>query len=82
MKNKILITVEGGIVQNVSTNFEAEIVIVDFDLKSDDPVIVSEKLEPDAVLGQKDKFYEEFYSKDAVAKEDQFVYEKLKELNF
>lgn len=82
MKNKILITVEGGIVQNVSTNFDADIVIVDFDLKNDEPVIVTEKLSPDAIIGPSDNFYEEHYSKDCLMPEDQFVYDKLKELNF
>lgn len=62
MKTKILITVEGGIVQSViSNNKEIEYVIVDYDLKGDEPVIVGEKTKPEKLKG--DNFYELFTDK-------------------
>jgi len=53
MKAKIIIIVEGGIVQSVHANMDADIIIADYDRKADDPdeeVIVSEILSPDTVF--------------------------------
>lgn len=81
MRNKILITVEGGTVQNVTTNFDAEIVIVDYDSQGDDPVIVSDILEPDTIVPEgelfsKTLFEGKLHNDVAEAKR------KLKDLNF
>jgi len=52
MKTKIVIMVDGGIVQAVySNNTETKIVIIDNDNKGDDPepTYISEAKEPDAI---------------------------------
>lgn len=50
-KVKILITVEGGIVQSVcASSADVEIAIVDYDKHSDDPVCVSVPSSPDVVF--------------------------------
>lgn len=79
--NKILITVEGGIVQSICTNFEAQYVVIDYDKHSDEPVLVGEINEPDSVLGVDDKFYD-LFKENSTDKDDLYVRKKLKKLKF
>ena len=81
-KIKILIIVEGGIVQSVSTNYEAEIVVVDFDKHGDEPVIVSDILSPDSIIGENEKFHEELYKPKMTDKDEEYARLKLKKLKF
>ncbi len=78
-KSKILITVEGGIVQSVmSTDTNIQFVIVDYDLKGDEPVIVSDPTKPEKL--KTENFYELFTDeKDPI---DMEVRDKLKRLKF
>jgi hypothetical protein len=78
-KLKILITVEGGIVQSICTNVDADIVVIDYDDKSDDPVLVSEILSPDSItdgLMHVELFKGDLHSSEKIAQE------QLKDLNF
>lgn len=46
MKPKILITVEGGIVQSVNSNTDIEVVIVDYDTANEiEPVVIRKGLQ-------------------------------------
>ena len=81
-KIKILITVEGGIVQNVCTNnSDCEIVIIDYDDKGDEPVLVSEVLEPDMVINANELFYKKVF-KDPLHPSELLAKEQLKDLKF
>jgi hypothetical protein len=64
MKTKILITVEGCIIQNISANADIEIVIVDYDNWKDDEQIVSEILSPDTQIKEDEKFHEHLFGAD------------------
>lgn len=79
---KILITVEGGIVQSICTNLDAQIVVVDYDKHGDERIIVSDKLEPDTIIANDNKFYKELFKKNSTDKDELFVHKKLKKLNF
>lgn len=79
-KVKILITVEGGVVQNICTNCEAEIVVIDYDRKGDEPVIVSEILSPDSISDE--KFHTALFSDDQMDVDDRFTQNALKDLDF
>lgn len=81
MRNKILITVEGGTVQNVTTNFDAEIVIVDYDKQSDERVEVSEVLEPDTIVPEGELFSETLFE-GKLHNDVAEAKRKLKDLNF
>ena len=48
---KVVITIEGGIVTQVGGNKSSiQIVILDFDKNADEPVVISEQLEPDYIF--------------------------------
>ncbi len=68
MKPRILIIVEGGIVQAVHANQDIDIVIVDYDDKSDETCIVSEVLSPDTIIEQSRTFHEELFTIEDEAK--------------
>lgn len=76
---KILITVEGGIVQNINANIDAKIVVIDYDDKGDDPVYISEIMEPNNIV--KDNFHSELFQGE-IHPSEQIAKETLKELNF
>lgn len=81
MKPKILIVVEGGIVQSVHADQDIQFVVIDYDSSSDEPVIVGEINEPDTVLKEEDKFYD-MYSKSSTDQDEIFVHKALKKLKF
>lgn len=80
---KILITVEGGIVQSICASEDVRIMIIDYDLKADDPddtVLISEVLYPDVVT--KESFHETLFNGEPMTEEDKRVKEILKHNNF
>lgn len=78
---KILITVESGIVQSVDANCEIEYVIIDYDSKGDEPVIVGQINTPDNVIGEKEKFHKELF-KGELHKDVEYAKKELKKMNF
>ena len=81
-KIKILITVEGGIVQSVCTNNpDCKVVIIDYDDKGDEPVLVSEVLEPDMVINENELFYKKNF-KGPLHASELIAKEQLKDLKF
>lgn len=75
MKPKILITVEGGIVQSVCTSSpDFEIMIIDYD----EPVCVSGKYEPDGVF---QNMAEEAFS-GKLSEDEKYAQARLKDQNF
>jgi len=78
-ETKVLITVEGGIVQSVMSNDDnIKYVIVDYDKNGDERVIVSSVKNPEEI--KTEKAYELFEKK--VDEDERYVYKKLKKLNF
>lgn len=73
-KPKIVITVEGGIVQNITTNCEVEIIVIDFDRQSEEETFVTGILEPDTIF-KEDKYWKSL-------DEDCEVFEEIKKLDF
>lgn len=80
-KDKVLITIEGGIVQSVCTSNNAKIVIIDYDDKGDEPVIVSQATGPDVIVRKGETFYEECFT-GKLHKSEKIAQEKLREMNF
>lgn len=81
MKPRILIIVEGGIVQSVNSNCDIEMVILDYDIdNSEDPVIIV-RGDQDSLFatGKAYKLLETEYSMSDGEKE---AYEFLKESKF
>ena len=79
METKILITVEGGIVQSVcASNPDVRIMIIDYDKHSDEPVSVSGKYEPDGVF---ENMAEEAFTGE-LTENEKFAQDELKKQNF
>lgn len=82
-KTKVLIIVEGGIVQSVHADSDLEYVVVDYDKHSDDPVLIGGVNTPDTVLGPGEKFYNMYKpAKESTDRDEVFVHESLKKLKF
>jgi hypothetical protein len=79
---KILITVEGGIVQNVFTDHDAEYVVVDYDDKGDEPVLVSNVRAPEIVVPAGEMFFNSLFNRKNLHKSEEIAKIQLKQLNF
>lgn len=78
-KTKVLITVEGGIVQSVMSNDDSiQYVITDYDKNGDERVIVSKPTEPEKI--ETEKVYELFKNK--LDEDEKFVHDRLKKFKF
>jgi hypothetical protein len=81
MKTKVLITIEGGIVQSVVSNIQdIEIIIVDYDDHADEPVVIDGPKAPDHFFVDT-KAYRMLYSKHT-NKSVQKVRRLLKKIGF
>lgn len=80
-KPKVLITVEGGIVQSVDSNCDIELVIVDYDDDNlEEPVIIAHgKQDSLFKTGESHKAFETEYP---LSDEEKQVYEFLKKIKF
>lgn len=77
-KSRILIIVEGGIVQSIMTDQDnMRAVVIDFDKQSDEPCIVAE---PEVEKLKHDNFYELYTDKSDA--EEMEIREELKRLKF
>ena len=80
---KIIVTVEGGIVQQVGSNkSNIKIIIVDFDKKGDEPVIISDQLEPDYTFVDGEAWKNWDSDTGTISPEDLQVKRYLKKANF
>jgi len=81
-KPKVLITVEGGIVQSVSSNTAIDIVIVDYDLDAVDPVSISGPFDPDEYFNDEEAYKLLDDSEFPLSEEEESVKTYLKNIKF
>lgn len=79
---KVLITVEGGIIQHVSANCDIKYVIIDYDdQNNDEPVSVSKISQQDCTIKLGSKFHAELFI-GKLSPDEKRAKEALKEIDF
>jgi hypothetical protein len=85
MKPKIIIYVQGGSIQNVNVNQDADIIIVDWDnIKADSKIENISIYEPDNIFkdGEGYTLFEPTSPRSSVKEIEQDIQDRLKELAF